>query len=125
MLDIPNKVADISSLYVNAETGKLLNPVKGELNFKQLCRPDLNWIYNKCMKKSYKHKEIQEENYKSFYKINPVYKTNEATVEYLKKHTFNSYDNKNYFDNRTENQLFLSCSQVYYQQCREFYEKRR
>lgn len=116
---------DISSLYVSSTTGKPLNPLKGELNFKQLCRPDTNWIYNKCMKKSHKFKELNEENSKSLFSIHPSYKTNEGVVEIIKKNTFNSYDNKNYSDVRVENQLFLSCSQVYYQQCKEFYEKRQ
>ena len=56
--------------------------------------------------------------------ISPYARTLLESIEKIKKRVFNSYDDYNYSDIRTENQLFLSCSQVYYQQCRDFYEKR-
>ena len=120
----PKRVDNINTLYVDAQTNKYINPILGELNFRQLCKPDIAWVYDKCLMKSHKYRELLEENYKMKYILEVNTKANEEEAEKVKKTIFNSYDNMNHYDDKTKNNLFLTCSELYYRQCRDFYEKR-
>jgi hypothetical protein len=124
MFTTSKDVDNISKLYVDTNTNKLINPSFGKLDFRNLCKPDMEWVHDKCMMKSHKYKEVLEENYKMLYLLNPEQKKDEETEAKTKKRIFNSYNSENYADDRTKNQLFLNCSQLYYEQCRDFYQKR-
>lgn len=124
MFSPTKNVENIKDNYLDASTNKPLNPQKGSLNFRQLCKPDMNWVYYKCMMKSHKYKEIKEENHKIYYELSPEIAEDEAQAAEMHNKIFNSYDITSFRDPRTENQIFLTCSHLYYEQCKDFYEKR-
>ncbi len=116
---------------VNNITGLLTDPnapfhIHGHLhkkNLKELCHPDMNWVYNKCMMTSTRFREMIEENHKSEITVDPRIVKNPKRFEIIKNSVVNDPKHLTYFDAPLYGTLQNYCSSLYTDQCRKFHEE--
>ena len=122
------KVEKIDTFYLSRETETPLNTeVKSLNNLAAKCKPDSDWIYNKCMMKSSEYRLMLENNNKGRVWINdPLIKKFPEANAKAKKYVLNSYDSQsfNYNDFSISNPIFNNCSLLYQDHCRHFYERK-
>jgi len=117
---------NIYNFYVNTETNvkaNMSNTLIKDLGTK--CKPDMDWIYNKCMMKSADFRNMLEKNYYTTYQIiDPYIRKNPDLLKKFKKRLVNNSDNVNYYDVSTVTPVFNDCALLYQDLCRNFYENK-
>ena len=119
------KVEGIQNFYVNSENHTPLftnSNTKEEIT--KACMPDMDWIYNDCMMKSKEYREMLENNNKSYYVVHPVLKRDPDLKKKTKKLMLNTQETFINFDISVMNPVFMSCSSMYQDNCRKFYESK-
>jgi hypothetical protein len=116
---------NIKNFYINSETGQPVNKSVSNLDFKSLCEPDVEWVFNKCMKYSKTYREALDKKFKVKVDYDPIAKHIPHEYEYLKKTTMASYDNPRLPPADIMGNAFLTCSSLYYQHCKNFHEKKQ
>jgi hypothetical protein len=123
MLNPYKQVEGIHNFYINKETHA---PLFTELNSKeaitQACKPDMDWIYNKCMMKSKEYREMLENNNTAKMMMHPLLKKDPELKKKAKKLMLNSQDIFINFDLSVMTPVFYNCSALYQENCRKFYE---
>jgi hypothetical protein len=111
----PEKVGD-SNLNNNTQT------ISDQLNLKKLCRPDMNWVYNKCMLSSRKFRNMLDNNYKLEFEVSDfIVKSTPKKYEIAKNQVVNNPDYPTFYDVQLAGSLLNFCCTVYSDNCRKYY----
>ena len=125
MINPYKDVVSINNFFVSRDTDVPL--VSAEISKEALvkaCKPDMNWIYDKCMMKSKEYREMIENNNKATISLHPLLKKDPEIKKKAKKRMLNSYDNFNFYDLSIMTPVFNNCSVMYQENCRRFYESK-
>jgi hypothetical protein len=119
------QVEGIQKFYVNSEShAPLFSDSNTKENITKACKPDMDWIYNKCMMRSQEYREMLENNNKAQIIMHPFLKKDPEIKKKAKKLMLNSQDTFLNFDIAVMNPVFMSCSTLYQENCRKFYENK-
>jgi hypothetical protein len=117
---------NIKSFYINPETNLPVEEEKRILNFRNLCRPDMEWITKKCMMRSAEYREMIEGNHKSRMAITDELIIKDPVLyKKYKKRLVAPIDFNHNIELPVLHTTFMNCSALYDQECRKFYESRR
>lgn len=121
MFNPTKKVEGIDSFYINKETGKHVNAKEDGLDLKALCSPDPEWITEKCMKHSKKYREALDKKFKVKVTYPVLAQRDPKLNEWYKNRVMASYDAPRVPKPDVLVPVFLTCSNLYYEHCKEFH----
>ena len=125
MLNPFKSLESINNFYVTKDSNLPLNNNASRLtNMANKCKPNMDWIYNKCMMRSQEFRDMLENNNQAaIFIYDPLVKKDPYLKEKSKKRIQNSYDYLPYYDLSVMNPVFNQCALMYQEHCRNFYER--
>lgn len=123
MFNPDKQVDNINTLYTNPDSPYHIHFNKHQRDYKTLCHPDMNWVYNKCMLASKRFREMIEENHQVELPIDEITQKNPVKFGFLKNTAVNDLPYLVNVDNALMGTLQNYCCSLYYDECRKFQEE--
>ena len=120
----PYKVSEgIQSFYLSQD-GKISLSSGGRTETKY-CKPDMNWIYRKCMMKSPEYREWMETQYTQKIPLHPLIAKIPPLRDYIKPRLINEEPGRIYgMDYTVETPVFNKCALAYQDYCQKYQNRK-